>query len=189
MGLILVVCAAVPAYGVEQAMSVGYGIAAFNPGLHFGRIEGGRNYDFFQVTYLVERPCTDHLPLAVFIEPFASYVNRPNSGVDFGFFTGLKYCLQGADKKGFYFTGGTGMVYSTIGFKEQGTHLDFTLEAGVGYRYGRFFIENRLRHYSNGAWPRQTGRSTQTSSASAFTSEIPHGSLKAGTRQGRERPA
>lgn len=151
MGLILVVCAAAPAYAVEQAMSVGYGFGALNPGLHLGRIEGGRNYDFFQITYLVERPCTDHLPLAVFIEPFVSYVNRPNAGVDFGFFTGLKYCLQGADKKGFYFTGGTGMVYTTIGFKEQGTHLDFTLEAGVGYRYGRFFIEDRLRHYSNGA--------------------------------------
>lgn len=24
------------------------------------------------------------------------------------------------------------------------------MEGGIGYRYARFFIENRFRHYSNG---------------------------------------
>jgi len=148
--MLIVVCAAAPAYAVEQAVTLGYGIAALNPDLHFGRIEGGRNYDFVQVTYLVERPCTDYRPLAVFIEPFASYVNRPDQGVDLGLFTGLKYCFYGDGQKGLFLTAGTGLVYTTEGFKEQGTHLDFTLEAGVGYRFGRFFIEDRLRHYSNG---------------------------------------
>jgi len=149
--LLSVVCLAEPASALEQALSVGYGIAALNPELHLGRIEGGRAYDFFQVTYLLERPCRDYLALAVFLEPFASFVNRPDQGVDAGLYTGLKYRLSGAEKRGFFFTAGTGMVYTTVGFKEQGTHLNFTLEAGAGYRFGRFFIEDRLRHYSNGS--------------------------------------
>jgi len=148
--LLVVVCLAVPAWAADEAVSVGYGIAALNPNLHFGKILGGRYYDFSQFTYLLERTCKDYPPLAVFIEPFGSYVNRPNPGADAGFYAGLRYRLYGTEKKGFFFTAGTGMVYTTEHFKEQGTHLDFTLEAGVGYRWGPFFIEDRLRHYSNG---------------------------------------
>jgi hypothetical protein len=150
IGLLLAVCPAAPAWTVDQAVSVGYGVAALNPDLHWGRIEGGRDYDFLQFTYLLERTLRGCLPLAVFIEPFASYVSRPGQGADVGFYTGFRYRPYGTEKKGFFFTAGTGMVYTTEHFKEQGTHLDFTLEAGVGYRYGLFFIEDRLRHYSNG---------------------------------------
>ncbi len=152
IALLCVVCAAIPTVGaaLDQGVSVGYGLAAYNPGKHVGRIEGGREYDFFQVTYLLERPCRDHPPLAVFLEPFAASVNRPNPGVDAGFYTGLKYCFLNTVKSGFFVTAGSGLAYTTTGFHEQGTHFNFTLEAGIGYRYGRYFIENRLRHYSNG---------------------------------------
>jgi hypothetical protein len=150
IGLLLAVYSAAPAWAEDQAVSLGYGVAALNPNLHFGKIEGGRYYDFSQLTYLLERAFRDYPPLAVFIEPFASYVNRPSQGADAGFYAGFRYRLYGTEKKGFFFTAGTGMVYTTEHFKEQGTHLDFTLEAGVGYRWGPFFIEDRLRHYSNG---------------------------------------
>ena len=128
IALLLGLSAVVPrtASPFEQAVSVGYGLAAYNDGLHAGRVEGGKNYDFFQFTYLIERSCTDHHPLSVFAEPFASSVVQPHEGVDFGFYTGLRYCLLNADNRGFFFTAGTGLVYTTTYFKEQGTHLDFT---------------------------------------------------------------
>ncbi len=150
--LVCVVCLGIPTAGLafDQGVSIGYGLAAYNNEKQPGRIEGGRYYDFFQCTYLLERPFRDYQPLAVFVEPFASYVNRPNDGVDAGFYTGLKYSFLNTEKSGFFFTAGTGLVYTTTAFKEQGTNLDITLEGGVGYRYARFFIENRFRHYSNG---------------------------------------
>ncbi len=46
------------------------------------------------------------------------------------------------------------MAYTSIGFKEQGTHLLFILQGGVGYRYKSFFVEDRVRHYSNGGTAR-----------------------------------
>jgi hypothetical protein len=152
IALLSVVCVAIPIAGpaFDQGISLGYGLAAFNNQKHLGRIEGGREYDFFQVNYLLERPFRDFRPLAVFVEPFAAYVNRPYDGVDMGFYTGLKYRFLNTGKSSFFFTAGTGLAYTTTGFKEQGTHLNFTLEGGVGYRYERFFIENRFRHYSNG---------------------------------------
>ncbi len=152
IALLSVVCMGIPT-GVpafDQGVSVGYGLADLDYHKHVGRIQGGREYDFFQFTYLLERRFQTHQPLAVFLEPFAAYVNRPNEGVDAGFFTGFKYYLLNTEQHGFFFTAGTGLVYTTTGFKEQGTHLDFTLEAGIGYRYARFFVEDRFRHYSNG---------------------------------------
>jgi hypothetical protein len=135
----------------EKAVSFGYGIAALNIHKQTGRIEGGRQYDFFQFTFLYERPCSDYRRLALFFEPFAAYVNRPSDGADFGLYTGLKWYPMGHRNRGLFATAGTGLAYSTVRFKEQGTHLNFTLEIGLGYRFKRFFIEDRLRHYSNGA--------------------------------------
>jgi hypothetical protein len=153
VALLSVVCMIIPTAGqaFDQGVTIGYGLAAYNKHTHLGTIEGGRGYDFVQLTYLLERPCRDHLPLAVFVEPFAAYVARPNDGVDVGFYTGLKYYFLNTAKSGFFLTAGTGMAYTTTYFEEQGTHLNFTLEGGVGYRHAQFFIENRFRHYSNGA--------------------------------------
>lgn len=152
MLLSLVMCIFFPlaVSGADHGISVGYGIAAFNLHKHTGRIEGSRIYDFFQFTYLYERPCRDYSQIALFAEPFVAYVNRPSEGIDFGFYAGLKWYPIDHQNKGLFFTAGTGMAYTTTGFKEQGTHLMFTLEAGVGYRFERFFVEDRVRHYSNG---------------------------------------
>lgn len=133
----------------EHAVSIGYGLAAFNDERSLGKIEGGRYYDFVQAVYIYERPLSLR-GLAFVLEPFAAYVNRPNSGVDAGLDMGLKYYPFRTDKGGFYITAGPGIAYTTTGFKEQGTHLLFILQGGIGYRYHKFFIENRFRHYSNG---------------------------------------
>jgi hypothetical protein len=134
----------------DEGLSVGYGLAALNDEKQVGRIQGGRYYDFFQFTFLYERPFQGYKPLAVYVEPFVSYVNRPASGLDGGVYLGLKYYPLDPERKGLYVIGGTGTAYTTIKFQEQGTHMLFTLEAGAGYRFQRFFVEDVLRHYSNG---------------------------------------
>jgi hypothetical protein len=129
-------------------MTVGYGFGALNIHKHTMRIEGGRDYDFFQTSYLYERPC-HHPKVAVVLEPFAAYINRPNTGVDVGFNAGIKW-YPFDPGKGLYLSPQTGIAYTTIGFKEQGTHLLFILQATLGYRYKNLFIEDRFKHYSNG---------------------------------------
>jgi hypothetical protein len=137
------------AYGADRGVSLGFGFAAFNPGRSVGNIEGGRPYNFVQVVYVYEKPLSIR-ELAFIAEPFASYVNKPASGFDLGFDLGLKYYPFSVDRQGFYLTAGPGASYTTIGLKEQGTHMLFLLQGGVGYRYKNFFIEDRFRHYSNG---------------------------------------
>ncbi len=137
----------------ENAFSLGYGFAAWNQGKSTGNIEGGKRYNFEQAKYLYERPIL-WTGLALMVEPFASYVSNPNAGTDFGVGVGFKYYPFQTHKDGFYLMGGSGMAYSTIGFQEQGTHLFFIGQGGIGYRSGRFFIENRFRHFSNGGTAR-----------------------------------
>ena len=147
-----VVCLLMPIPGraADEGLSVGYGLGALNYEKQIGRIQGGRYYDFFQFTFVYERPFQDYKPLAVYVEPFASYVNRPDPGLDGGLYVGLKLYPFDQERRGLFIIGGTGTAYTTIKFKEQGTHQLFTLEAGVGYRFQRFFAEDVLRHYSNG---------------------------------------
>ena len=144
---LLTLAHAVRAAEAERALSVGYGFALLSNGRPAGQVEEG-NYDFFQVAYLHERPLSARWMLLV--EPFVAYVNRPVDGVDVGFNLGLKVYPFTQDRSGFYFTMGTGSAYTSVNFAEQGTHLLFILQAGVGYRYKNFFIEDRWRHYSNG---------------------------------------
>ena len=130
-----------PPFGraADEGLSIGYGLAALNWEKQVGRIEGGRDYDFSQITFLYERPFQGYTPLALFVEPFASYVNRPFAGLDGGVYVGLKLYPLSQERRGLYIIGGTGTAYTTIKFKEQGTHQLFTVEGGIGYRYGRFF--------------------------------------------------
>jgi hypothetical protein len=132
----------------EHGLSVGYGLAAFMAEKHPGRVEGSSYYDFIRVTYLYEKPISGK-KLALAIEPFASYVNRPTEGADGGFTLGIKYYPFRTGTGGFYVTGGPGIAYTSIGFKEQGTHLLFIVQGGFGYRYKDLFIENRISHWSN----------------------------------------
>lgn len=147
--VLLTITLAHSAISAEHAVTVGYGFGFLNVHKRSLRIEGGRNYDFFQGSYLYERP--SHYPkVAVVFEPFGAYINRPNDGVDVGLNSGLKWYPFEAGK-GFYVSPQVGIAYTTIKFKEQGTHLLFILQATFGYRYKNFFIEDRFKHYSNGA--------------------------------------
>jgi hypothetical protein len=147
--LVLLLFAAHDSFAVDSGLWLSYGFGALNVHKRIGRIEGGRNYDFFQLGYIWERPC-HFRQLALVFEPFAAYVNRPDEGVDVGLNASLKFYFLRDTNQGPYITAGTGMAYTTTGFKEQGTHLLFMLQMGLGFRYKQFFIEDRLRHYSNG---------------------------------------
>ena len=137
------------AQAAEHAVTVGYGFGALNINKQMMKIEGGRSYDFFQVSYLYERPYR-HPKVALILEPFTAYVNRPESGVDIGFNGGIKWYPFDSGT-GLYLSPQVGMAYTTIKFNEQGTHLLFILQATLGFRYKNLFIEDRFRHYSNGA--------------------------------------
>ena len=146
IALLLLPHPALPAQA-EHALSVGYGFALWNNGQTAGEVEEG-NYDFFQASYLYEHPLSARWVLLV--EPFVAYVNRPVDGVDVGFNLGVKVYPFSTDRQGFFFGAGTGSAYTSVNFREQGTHLLFILQASIGYRYKNFFIEDRWRHYSNG---------------------------------------
>ena len=137
-------------------MTVGYGFGALNINKHVMRIEGGRDYDFFQTSYLYERPC--HRPnVAVILEPFAAYINRPNTGVDVGFNAGIKWYPYCASRKGLSSALQTGICLIPHGqegrlFYPQATLLPPT----------KTVFEDRFKHYSTGGRPRQTDRFTPT---------------------------
>jgi hypothetical protein len=149
LGCMLLCLSEAPCLRAEQAVSLGYGLAAYNAERHTGRIEGGKHYDFAQVTYIFEQPFAAN-QLGLVVEPFAAYVNRPNPGVDFGFDVALRYYPVRTEKGSFYISIGAGSAYTTTGFKEQGTHMLGILQGGLGYKYKSFFVEDRFRHYSNG---------------------------------------
>jgi hypothetical protein len=153
MGLTIIFLTSATALHAEQAFSLGYGIAAFNTDKHVGRLDGSNYYDFIRGAYLCERPLLEKR-LSLAIEPFGSYVNRPTSGAEGGLGVGLMYYPFRKGYDGFFIFGGPGLAYTSIQFQEQGTHLLFIVQGGFGYRYKDFFIENRIRHYSNGSTAR-----------------------------------
>jgi Lipid A 3-O-deacylase (PagL) len=147
----------ISSFSAEQGLSAGYGFAFLNPGKRTGHLQDSKQYDFFQLTYTYERD-TGLKNLAILAEPWAAYVNRPADGADVGFNLGIKYYLTKNERWRPFVTAGVGIAYTTIRFEEQGTHLLFALQAGVGFRYKNFFIEDRMRHYSNGqtAYPNRS---------------------------------
>jgi hypothetical protein len=146
--LLISLCPLTKGYAAEQGLSVGYGFAALNERTGTGIVEGGKYYDFFQFAYLYEMPFWS--TVSAVIEPFAASINRPESGFDGGFdVLGRWYpCNVGASR--LFVDLGAGIAYTTIKFEEQGTHLMGVLAGGIGLRYKQFFVEDRLRHYSNG---------------------------------------
>ena len=138
----------VNSYAGEQGLTFGYGFAALNNQTATGEVEGGKTYDFLQVAYFYENPYWKKASFVV--EPFAAYINRPDAGVDAGFDLLLRWHPFNSAPNGLFFDVGAGTAYTSISFEEQGTHLLGILAAGIGFRYGNFFIEDRLRHYSNG---------------------------------------
>lgn len=146
---VAILCSLAPTLAIaEQSLSVGYGFAYLNLYHNPGYIQGSKQYDFFQVAYDYEKQVWLK-NLAVLGEPWAAYINRPADGADVGFNLGIKYYVPINERWKPYFVAAAGIAYTTTGFKEQGTHLLFTPQAGFGLRYRNFFIEDRLRHYSN----------------------------------------
>ncbi len=133
-------------FAQENGISLGYGFGAFNRGMKGIQIRDG-NYDYVQFAYFNERPL--YKQLNYLIEPHVAYLNRPSEGADIGLSLSLKGYLD-KEKKGFFATAGVGAVYTTLGYSGQGTHLLGVLEGGIGYRWGRYFVESRFKHYSNG---------------------------------------
>jgi hypothetical protein len=132
----------------EQALSFGFGFAAFNVDSADGHVEGGRDYNFVHATYLYEMPLWKKTPFVP--ESFVAYINRPESGVDAGFDLLLRWYPFDVDRSGLFLNLGAGVAYTSIAFHEQSTHLLGILVGGIGYRYKDFFIDTRFRHYSNG---------------------------------------
>ncbi len=143
---ILFIAAPICLYAQSNWISLGYGFALFSEPGEIGKIEEG-SYDYVQFAYAHERALSERL--GVLIEPFVAYVVRPVQGVDVGFTVSLKHSFKQRGDNGFFLPLGGGSAYTSVNFKEQGTHLLFILQAGIGYRWKEFFIENRLRHYSN----------------------------------------
>ncbi len=132
-----------PGYAQQNGVSVGYGFGLFNNRADFGELEDHRNYNFFQAAYFHEFLLLKNLFFVA--EPYLSYTIDPEDGIDVGLGLFFRYYL-----KNLFFSLGSGGAYNSIQFPEQGTHYVFILQAGVGYKWRNFFIENRFRHYSNG---------------------------------------
>ena len=134
-------------YAQSDGLSVGGAFGFLNDRLDFGKIGGDRDYYFAQISYFHEfglfRNAFFHL------EPFLVYINQPNDGVDAGLNLLLRYYLPTSRGSSLFFSLGSGGAYTSIGFKEQGTHFLLMLQGGIGFRWRNFFIEDRLRHYSN----------------------------------------
>ncbi len=131
----------------SHALSVGYGFGLLSNDRTIGHIEEG-GYDFVNLTFQYERSLSPLLGLIV--EPFASYTINPEDGIDVGATLLLKYRFQRKQNNAFFVTIGGGTSYTSINFKEQGTHFFFIIQGGIGYRWKNFFVENRFKHYSNG---------------------------------------
>jgi hypothetical protein len=136
----------------EQAVSAGYGFGVWNGG-GTGYVENKLPYDYATFSYLYEKPFIPQF--AFVVEPFCNLINRPNDGVDIGFNVYFKaYLPEVRPQQRFYLAAGAGAAYTSIAFREQGTHGLFILQGALGYRHDRFFIEDRFHHYSNGNFAR-----------------------------------
>ncbi len=145
-GVLLVLIWALQCHA-DNGLSVGYGFGFLNEGMRGIQTRDG-NYDYLQVRYLYERSLSEKTNLA--LEPFVTYLNRPEDNLEGGVFLLLRAYPKGTGKEGFYLTGGGGPMYTGWAYSGQGSHLLFGLTAGVGYRWKQYFLEERFVHYSNG---------------------------------------
>jgi hypothetical protein len=154
----------------ENGFSLGYGFAAFNQGRSGGKIEGGKDYNFVQATYLFEKPFS-WKELALLVEPFSSYVTNPTSGVDLGVGVGLKYYPARTDKGGIYFMAEREwpIRLSVSRSKERTSFSSAREESASGT--GTFSSRTGSAIIRTAERPGRTGRSTPTLFPSALTFE------------------
>jgi hypothetical protein len=137
----------VPALAQNHGLSVGYGFGVLNPHQEFGKVEDDRSYNFLYLSYLREVPLFEKAFLV--LEPFLSYVHKPEDGLELGFNLLFRYYLKVGDQSHLFGNLGIGAAYTSVDFKEQGTHFLFAPQVGIGFRWERYSLEARLRHYSN----------------------------------------
>lgn len=136
-----------PAFGQTNALSLGYGFGVLNPHQEFGKVQDNRSYNFLYLSYLREESLFEKAFLV--IEPFLSYVHKPEAGLDLGFNLLFRYYLKVGDQGHLFGNLGIGAAYTSVDFEEQGTHFLFAPQVGIGFRWERYSLEARLRHYSN----------------------------------------
>jgi len=137
----------VPALAQTHGLSLGYGFGALNPHQEFGKVQDDRSYNFLYLSYLHEKSLFEKAFLV--IEPFISYVHQPEDGLDLGFNLLFRYYLKVSNQSRLFGNLGIGAAYTSVDFREQGTHFLFAPQVGIGFRWGRYSLEARLRHYSN----------------------------------------
>ncbi len=135
------------AFSQENALSLGYGYGFLNPHQHAGMVEDDRPYNFFQIAYSRDIHLMQRLFLV--LEPYLNYDREPN-GLDLGLNVLFRYYVPVFREHSLFLSVGGGGAYTTVDFKEQSTHAVFILQGGIGWKWKRFFIEDRFRHYSNG---------------------------------------
>jgi hypothetical protein len=136
-----------PALAQTHGFSLGYGFGVLNPHQEFGKVQDDRSYNLLYVSYLQEKSLFANGFLV--FEPLISYVHKPEGGVDLGLNLLFRYYWKVGDNSRLFGNLGIGVAYTSVDFKEQGTHFLFSPQGGIGFRWGRYFIENRFRHYSN----------------------------------------
>lgn len=152
----------------QQTISVGYGLGMLNNDNRVGHLWCNDYYDFGVLTYAYEKSITSKFNITA--EPFLGYVNRPQEGIDVGLTLNAKYYFTSSTNKGLFGSIGGGGVYTTIGFKDQGTHGLFILQGSAGYAWEHLFVEAEFRHYSNSAMahPNRSVNATLLSVGYAF---------------------
>ena len=96
----------------ENGILAGYGFGLFNKDHSGTNVQGG-NYDYIQVAYLHERQLGGRVNWV--LEPFVSYINRPDEGLDGGLSLYVKAYLDRERVQGFYATVGVGILYTSGG--------------------------------------------------------------------------
>lgn len=142
----------VSSYGQNNGLAIGYGVGAFNPHERFGNIPNDERYEFLQVSYFHQFSLFKN---GFFVlEPFVAYTYRNLYGTDVGLNLYLKYNFWNwnSSQNSLYAILGTGGVITNVNFTDQGSHGLVIGQAGAGFKWDRFFIEGRYRHYSNGGF-------------------------------------
>lgn len=150
----LFIALSVSAYGQTDGLAVGYGVGNLNPHDGFGKIPNNLGHEFFYLSYFHGFRLSQNGQFV--LEPFVAYTYRTLSGFDLGLNLLYQYNFWNWNslKNTLFFKIGTGGVYTTVDFTDQGSDFLFILQAGIGLKVDKYFIEFRHRHYSNGGTAR-----------------------------------
>jgi hypothetical protein len=154
--LFLIIFISLSGYAFSQTngLAIGYGLGNLNPHEDFGKIPHDLSHEFLYLSYFHGFRLSQNGQFV--LEPFISYVYRTLSGFELGVNLLYQYHFWkwNASQNSLFFNIGTGGVYTSVDYTDQGSDLLFILQAGLGLKMGKYFIESRHRHYSNGGTAR-----------------------------------